>query len=150
MLLESIEKLGCETEVALLKIRRIGRSVHTRKIEYEIAVGAVSIQLFCGIFDIIFIDIINLDIGTGTILTIPNVFQVMHKSGSDHTLGACHEDIHTVVPLLILTPNELIDNVHIALDDANNLHGYGFIRIIRAGLAENAFVLHLDRHIGSI
>ena len=50
----------------------------------------------------------------------------------------------------ILPPNELIHDIHIALNDAYNLHRNGLVRVIGTGLAKNAFVLHLNRHIGSV
>ena len=50
----------------------------------------------------------------------------------------------------VFSPHHLINYVYIALNDANYLHGYGLVHIIRAGLAQNALLLHLDCHIGSV
>lgn len=51
---------------------------------------------------------------------------------------------------LVFSPHHLIDHVDISLNDANHLHGHGLVHIIRAGLSQNALLLHLDCHISSV
>ena len=50
----------------------------------------------------------------------------------------------------VFSPHHLIDHVDISLNDANHLHGHGLVHIIRAGLAQNTLLLHLDCHIGGV
>ena len=97
MLLEIIEKLRRKAEITIMELCRISRAVYSCQIEYEITVYAVSIQLLCGIFDIVLVDIVNSYVRSCPILAVPNVFQIMHKSGSYHALCTCHEDIHILI-----------------------------------------------------
>ena len=50
----------------------------------------------------------------------------------------------------VLPPHHLINQVYIPLNDANHLHGHGFIHIVGAGLAQNALLLHFDSHFGGV
>lgn len=50
----------------------------------------------------------------------------------------------------ILSPHHLIDHVYIPLNDANHLHGHGFVHIVGAGLAQDALLLHFNGHIGGV
>lgn len=50
----------------------------------------------------------------------------------------------------IFSPHHFVDHIHIALDNAHNLHGHIFIRIVRARFAQHSIVLHLDSHVGGL
>ena len=86
-----------------------------------------------------------MDTGAASVFAVPDIFQVIYKGGAHHALCPGHKDVHLVLP-----PHHFIDDIHIALNDAHDLHGNGFVHIVGTGLAQHTLSFHLDRHIGGV
>lgn len=145
MRFQAVQQIGGKAEIPLHEILRVFRAVHTGKVEDKIGFAAVFVQFLGSGVQIVLEDLINMDTGAAAIFAVPDVFQIVYKGGAHHALCPGHKDIH-----LILPPHHFVDDIHIALNDANHLHGNGLVHIVGTGLAQHALSLHLDRHIGGV
>ena len=145
VLSQAVQQVGGKAKVALHKVLRILRAVHTGQIEDEVGFGAIPVQLFRGGLHVVLVDLVNMDIGPGAVFAVPDIFQVGAQGGSHHAPCAGDQDVHLVLP-----PHHLIDHIYITLNNANHLHRYGLVHIVGAGLAQDALLLHLDGHVRSV
>ena len=106
MCFKAVQKLTCKTEVALHEFFGILRAVYTGKIKYEVTVPAVIIEICRRGIDVIFVDLIDLYARSCLVLAVFDVLQVIDKSGADHALCACYEDLHEsfLQTILFTTP----------------------------------------------
>ena len=89
VLFQAVQQVRCKAEVALHEILRVFWTIYPCQIEHEVCPAAVLVQLLRGRIQIILVDFFNIQCRTGLVFPITNVFQVVTKGGSHHTLGTC-------------------------------------------------------------
>ena len=94
MLLQRIQQQGREAEVALMEISQVGGSVHTSKVEHEVCLGAEDVQFRLRVVDIVFENVLNMDVRARAVLAVTDVLQVVDQSRADHALRAGDQYIH--------------------------------------------------------
>ena len=90
MLFQSIQKLGSKAEISFHEIFRILRTVYSGKVKHEICLRTVFIQFLVRAVQIILINFIYGNIRPGSVFSISNIFQIIAKGGSHHTLCSGH------------------------------------------------------------
>ena len=73
MLFKRIQQCGGKAEIALHELLVVLRAVHPREVEHEVAVGAISVQLLRRVVDVVAIDVVDVDIWTGSVLAVANI-----------------------------------------------------------------------------
>ena len=89
MLFQTIQQVRGKAKVALHEVFRVLRAIHPSQMEHEVCLLAVLIQFLRSRAQVILVDFIDVQFRAGLVLTVPDIFQVIHKGGSHHTLGAC-------------------------------------------------------------
>ena len=94
VLLEGVKKGTGKSEVAFHKLLRIFRTVDSRKIEHEIALGAPLLELLRGAVKVIFEDLIYCEISVAFGLAGPDVIKLGAEVLSYETLGTGYKYLH--------------------------------------------------------
>ena len=89
VLFQAVQQVKCKAEVALHEILRVFRTIYPCQIEHEVCLLAVLVKFLRGRIQIILVDFFNIQCRTGLVFPIADVFQVVTKGGSHHTLGTC-------------------------------------------------------------
>ena len=94
VLFEGVKKGTGKSEVAFHKLLRIFRTVDSRKIEHEIALGTPLLELLRGAVKVIFEDLIYCEISVALGLACPDIIELGAKVLSYETLGSGYKYLH--------------------------------------------------------
>lgn len=94
VLFERVQQRGGEAEVALHELLVVLWTVHAREVEHEVAVRAVGVQLLRGAVEVVAVDVVDVDIRARAVLSVADVFEVVHEGRAHHALRAGDEDVH--------------------------------------------------------
>ena len=94
VLFQAVQQVRGKAKIALHEVLRVLRTVHASQIEHEVCLLAILVQFVRSGVQVVFIDSVNMKFRSGFVLTVPDVFQVVHKGGSYHALGTCYQNVH--------------------------------------------------------
>ena len=94
VLFQAVQQVGGKAEVAAHEVLRVFRTVHARQIEHEVGFPAVCVQFLRRGVQIVFVDLVDMNVRAGLVLAVPDVFQIAAQSGAHHAAGACHKNVH--------------------------------------------------------
>ena len=73
VLLERVQQCGGEAEVAPHELLVVLGAVYAREVEHEVAVRAPGIQLLRGAVEVVAVDVVDVDVWTGSVLPVADV-----------------------------------------------------------------------------
>ena len=94
VLFQAVQQIGGEAEVALHEVFRILRAVDTGQVEDEVSFPAICVQFFRSRVQVVFVNLVNMQLRAGLVFAVPDVFQVVAQGGSHHALGTCYQNVH--------------------------------------------------------
>ena len=94
MLFQAIQQVGSKAKVALHEVFRVLRAVDTGQIEHEVGFPAICVQFFRSGAQVVFVNLVNMQLRAGLVFAVPDVFQVVAQGGSHHALGTCYQNVH--------------------------------------------------------
>ena len=90
MLLQGVEECRGKAEIALHEFLGVLRTVHSGKVEYEVAVAAPLIELLGGGVEVVFIHGINLHVAIPASLPILNIIELGTEVSTHKTFCSCN------------------------------------------------------------
>ena len=91
---QCIQKNGGKSEITFHELGVVLRAVDSRQMKHEIRPFAVFVQLFFGRIEVVFIDFVDVQIGTGFILAGLEIVQRAAEIFPDKALRSRYENLH--------------------------------------------------------
>ena len=91
---QRIQKDGGKSEIALHELGVVLRAVDSRQVKHEIRFFAILVQLFFGRIEVVFVNFVDMQIRTGSVLADLEIVQRAAEIFPDKALRSRYENLH--------------------------------------------------------